>query len=167
MRPTQNKVKEALFNIIAGRVVDADFLDLYAGSGQIGIEALARGAKSATFVENSQKCMKVLRENLNFTNHESRVTSHAIQLPVSRAIPYLARNKRKFDLIFADPPYYKNEAKNCLLILDKYDIYKNTTIVIIEHFKKDILPNTLKSLKLSKIREYGDTFLTLYVRRDE
>jgi len=166
IRPTQDKVKQALFNMIGDKIIDADFLELYAGSGKIGIEALKRGAKSVTFVESSPKCMKVLKENVSkvFPDH-GLFPIHYSLLSVDRAILRLTEQGKKFDIIFMDPPYYKEEAKNSLIILDNYDIYTDTSHIYVEHFKKDILPNQLKSLNLCKVKAYGDTFLTLYLKK--
>ena len=120
IRPTQDKVRQAVFNILGdvnGKVV----LELFAGSGAFGIEALSRGAKSVTFVDNNFSCIQTIKSNL-----ESLDIPHSVyDLIRADAINVLARlgkQEEKFDIVFLDPPYYKGLAKKCLINIDNYDI---------------------------------------------
>lgn len=163
IRPTQDKVREAIFNIlgdVSGKVV----LELFAGSGAFGIEAISRGAKSATFVDNNFRCAQTIRSNL-----ESLDVPHSkydiIKTNALGVLPRLAKSEEKFDIIFMDPPYYKGMAKNCLINIDSYDIVSPVGLVIVEHFKKDALDAELERFLFLDERRYGDTLITIYERR--
>lgn len=132
-RPTLDQIKETLFNILQGYVENSEFLDLFAGSGQIGIEALSRSAKSATFVENSEEAIKCIRANLTKTKLEDR--ARILKKDVFNAINEF-ENSKQFDLIFIDPPYNTNLSKECLIRLSSSNIVKNNTLIIIEEDKK-------------------------------
>jgi 16S rRNA (guanine(966)-N(2))-methyltransferase RsmD len=160
VRPTTGKVKEALFNILQGRTNGATFLDLYAGTGAVGIEALRQGAAEAVFVEASKSCsqgIQKLIEQKGFTN-KSRI----IMKRVRPFIEWAERSETSFDIIFLDPPYHTDEIVEVLSALGESHIVRKKGLVIAEHFKKRHLPE--RSGKLQKIRDYtyGDSILTLY-----
>jgi len=159
-RPTADMVKESLFNIIAGAVEGALFLDLFAGTGSIGIEALSRGAYKAVFVEKSGVCCGIIKENLEFTklSHGALI----IKDNAGKAIESLAKESLKFDIIFLDPPYKKNLAAETLKIIVKNDIMKNTGVIIAERHTGDLLPDRLGDLAIARDQKYGDTVLTFY-----
>ena len=160
MRPTQDRVREAVFNILAdinGRRV----LDLFAGSGAFGIESISRGAQYVTFVENNFKCAQTIISNL--TSLEVPGSCYdIIKANALSIMPRLARAGNRFDLIFLDPPYYQDMAKKSLINIDTYDILTPVGLVVVEHFRKDILASGLKTLVLDKERRYGDTMITTY-----
>jgi 16S rRNA (guanine966-N2)-methyltransferase len=149
-----------LFNIIAPYIVGADVLDLFSGTGSIGIEALSRGANSAVFVDKSKECCTVIRENLNHTKLYDR--AEVYMSSYSEAIARLALEGRKFDLIILDPPYKKNFIQNTLKNLIDNDIIMNGTILIAEHHIDDKLPEREGRLSLAYSRKYGDTMLSFY-----
>ncbi len=160
MRPTPMRVKEALFNVLGNRIVGSSFLDLYAGSGQIGIEALSRGAKEVVFIDNHPSALRLIHANLGFLPSEE-----GLKIPrnnVLRAISSLSKEKKKFDIIFLDPPYQSRLAKNTLQALAKSDILKTTTLVIAEHYKSLDLEREINSLIQIRQERYGDTVLTFY-----
>ncbi|MBU4310026.1 16S rRNA (guanine(966)-N(2))-methyltransferase RsmD [bacterium] len=160
MRPTPMRVKEALFNILCNRVVGSSFLDLYAGSGQMGIEALSRGAKEVIFVDNHPSAIRLIRTNLGFLPYEK-----SPKIPrnnVLRVISSLSKEKKRFDIIFLDPPYESRLVKNTLQALAKSDILKITTLVIAEHHKSLNLDKEIGSLGRVRQERYGDTVLTFY-----
>ena len=160
MRPTPMRVKEALFNILGNRVVGSSFLDLYAGSGQIGIEALSRGAEEVIFVDNHPSAVRLIRTNLGFLHPEK-----SLKIPrnnVLKAISNLSRGKKRFDIIFLDPPYESRLVKNTLQALAKSDILKTPTLVIAEHHKSLDLDKEIGSLERVRQERYGDTVLTFY-----
>lgn len=164
IRPTQDKVRGAIFNIL-GDVSGKNVLELFAGSGAFGIEAISRGAKSVTFVDNNFRCAQTIRSNLeslgvNDSKYEI-IRANALSI-----LPRLARNEEKFDIIFLDPPYYKGIAKNCLINIDSYDIIAPVGLVIIERFKKDALDVELERLLFMDERRYGDTLITMYAVRN-
>lgn len=160
IRPTQDKVREALFNIL-GNINDRKALELFAGTGAFGIEAISRGANSVTFVDNNFRCCKTIRANLESLGvNESKY--NIIKTNALSAVPMLAKADEKFDIIFLDPPYYKELAKKCLININDYDIVSPIGLVIVEHFKKDALDVELERFVFVDERRYGDTLITIY-----
>ena len=160
MRPTPMRVKEALFNILGNRIVGSSFLDLYAGSGQIGVEALSRGAKEVIFVDNHPSAIRLIHANLGFLPSEE-----GLRIPrnnVLKAIDNLSKGKKRFDIIFLDPPYESRLVKNTLQALAKSDILKPPTLIITEHHKSLNLDREINSLIQIRQERYGDTILTFY-----
>lgn len=132
-RPTTDRVKETLFNILAPDLYDCCFLDLFAGSGGIGIEALSRGAKEAVFVEKNPKAAACIRENLMHTRLQER--GAVMQMDVSCSLKSL-EGKRKFDIIFMDPPYEKGLERQTLALLRGLHLLSEEGVVIIEAAKE-------------------------------
>lgn len=148
-RPTQDRTKETLFNVLQNEIPGAEFLDLFAGSGAIAIEALSRGAKHATLVENARKANECIKENLKFT----RFTEDAdlMEMDVFSALERL-KNNSKFDVVFMDPPYQLEAEPQILQVFNGMDsITEYTTIVIEAGLKRD----------LSFIEECGYTIVKL------
>jgi len=129
-RPTTDKIKETLFNILNPYLADADFLDLFAGSGAIGIEALSRGAKYAAFVENNKAALSCIRTNLKTTKLEEQAQIFA--LDALSAIRTLEISGKVFDVIFMDPPYNQLLEKQILLKLQDSNILYCDTIIVVE-----------------------------------
>lgn len=131
-RPTTDRIKETLFNMISPYICDCTFLDLFSGSGGIGIEALSRGAKEAVFVENNPQAMACIRENLIFT----KLDRQAVLMPsdVMTALRKLEGTKQ-FDYIFMDPPYNKMLEKQALEYLAESDLVTDDTVIIVEAAK--------------------------------
>lgn len=132
-RPTTDRIKETLFNILQDRIPGAYFLDLFAGSGQIGLEALSRGASYAVFVENGKKQGLCIEDNIRFTKFEEQ--SRLLKTDVSAAIGQL-EGRFTFDLIFLDPPYDSNGAESALSVLSRSSVVKPQALIIAEQ-KKD------------------------------
>jgi 16S rRNA (guanine(966)-N(2))-methyltransferase RsmD len=160
LRPTQGKVKEALFDIIRERISDSVFLDLYAGTGAVGIEALLQGASDTIFVEaskrNSQKIIRRI-EKFGFSDRADIVAKKVLSF-----IEWAQLNGLTFDIIFLDPPYNTDEITHVLSAIDGADILKEKGTVIAEHFKKTRLPAVLNRLRMVKDYKYGDTVLSFY-----
>lgn len=129
-RPTTDRIKETLFNMISYNLEHSSFLDLFSGSGAIGIEALSRGAKRAYFVENNRNALKCIDDNLKFT----KLKDEAIVLPMSfeSAIAKLDADKVFFDFVFMDPPYNKSLEKEVLRLLKNSSLIDSTSQLIIE-----------------------------------
>lgn len=159
-RPTSDRVKESLFNIISGYILNADVLDLYAGTGNLGIEALSRGAASAVFVDKRTGCVSVIRENLKSTGFFDR--AHIMAENVEISIKKLSNRGEKFDIIFMDPPYNKNYICQTLDILQNNDIIKMNGIIVAERDLKDNIPNEMGCIKLYRNQRYGDTVLSFF-----
>lgn len=164
MRPTSGRVKEALFNILGDLVVGCCFLDLFAGTGNIGIEALSRGAEVAVFVDNDIKNISVIKKNLAITGFES--CARVIHLDVEDALKLLGKEGCKFDLIFIDPPYLKGFETNTLAGIASHGLLKPEGKVIVESSKKDYLPRGVEDIKIIRQEKYGDTLLSFYVKND-
>lgn len=165
IRPTQDKVRQAIFNILGG-VNGKSVLELFAGSGAFGIEALSRGAKSAIFVDNNFRCTKTIKANLESLDVDDSKYSIIMSNALSVA-PRLAKREEKFDIIFLDPPYYKGMAKKCLINIDSYDIVTPVGLVLVEHFKKDALDVELERFLFLDERRYGDTIITILRKVNE
>ena len=128
-RPTTDKTKETLFNVMQFDVPDSYFLDLFAGSGQIGLEALSRGAQYAVFVENSRKAAACIEDNIKFTKFDKQ--SKLLTTDAVTAVRTL-EGKYKFDIVFMDPPYNKDLEKEVLTALADSDILKEDALIVVE-----------------------------------
>ncbi len=159
-RPTSDKVKESIFNIIATEIIDSNVLDVFAGTGSLGIEALSRGAKKAVFIDKSMDSCDIIRENLAHTKLADRAEIYSKDY--KSGIERLYRNGYKFDLIFLDPPYNKNFIQNTLKLVTKNDIISDDGIIVVEHSHSDGLPESCGKLKAVDTRKYGDTMITIY-----
>lgn len=160
VRPTTQKAKEALFNILGDKTKQAKVLDLFAGNGNIGIEALSRGAKEVVFVDNNFVCINAIKQGLRKLNFLS--VSNVIYSDFEKAVSFFSRKKEKFNIIFADPPYSQKFGEKILRKISRCDILSVDGLLIIEHFKKEILPSEAGNLILKQQKRYGDTILSLY-----
>lgn len=159
-RPTSDRVREALFSML-GDVAGAVVLDLYAGTGALGIEAISRGAARAVFVENARPAVASLRENLGALGLDPQ--AKVLAQPAARAVPDLAR-QGPFDLIFLDPPYAAlAEIPAMVAALEKAGAIGVEVRIVIEHATRDAAP-ALAGLIPEPTRAYGDTSLTIYAR---
>ena len=129
-RPTQDRTKETLFNVIGPDVYDSVFLDLFSGSGAIGIEALSRGAKKAYFVENNREALKYIESNLTFTKLKEDAV--VIKADVIETLKKLENDGLYFDIIFMDPPYNKELEKEVLIFLSKSALIDSCSMIIVE-----------------------------------
>jgi 16S rRNA (guanine966-N2)-methyltransferase len=160
VRPTSAKVREALASILSPVLENARMLDLYAGTGAVGIEALSRGAASVDFVENRPASLAVLKDNLRRLKLGERATIHSKD--IFRFIKQDAPHLDSFDIIFIDPPYHTDGMKKLLPLLGQGDIISPSGIMIIEHFHKMDLPERIGSCGKTRSARYGDTVLSFY-----
>lgn len=160
IRPTSDMVREALFDIFQARydIEGASFLDLYAGTGAVGIEALSRGAAKATFVEESPRTAQVIRANLTHTGLSSN--AQVILGDVLKTLPKLAQSGQTYDIIFMDPPYKGGLAEATLEEVIKLGLAKGT--VIAEYHAKYPLPDELDNFRCYKKARYGQKILKFY-----
>jgi len=156
-RPTTDRVKEALFSIIQFEIPTARVLDLFGGTGQLGIEALSRGAKSAVFVDAGEPACRLIRENLKRTKLESDA-----RIVRADYLDYLKRCKEKFDIIFLDPPYAEVFLENALKCIAEIDILQSGGIIIAERPLGKELPYEFEGFSRSKDYKYGNTLLAIY-----
>ncbi len=179
IRPTQDQVRAALFNILGAGVAGTRVLDLFAGSGAMGIEALSRGAAHATFVDQSPFCVRTIRTNLKNLMGSDPSGSQWGQTPLARfsvirsdaaaAIRKLAGEGLRFDWVILDPPYGGDLARKALNALGGYAIVSAAGWVVVEHDKRDSLPSEIEGeasrFVSQRIEPYGDTALTFYRRQ--
>ena len=158
-RPTQDRVKESLFNIIFDEVYDSNFLDLFAGSGAVGIEALSRGAEKVIFVENDFKALQVLKKNILLAKYEEASNIYSIDV-----LRYLRDVQNKFDIIFLDPPYMDNYYNKVLDLIIERDILVQNGLVIVESKKNTLFLQESSLFLMEKEKTYGKTTVT-YLRK--
>lgn len=160
LRPTSSKVREALFDILRNDIKGATFLDLYAGTGAVGFEALSRGASRACFVESDRAAAREISQYIGKMGLDEMTEVFA-----GTAERFLKRTEvaeMTFDIIFADPPYASDEIEKILPLIDIGEILTAGGCLIVEHPAKKTIASSCKNLKLSKIYKYGDTMVTLY-----
>lgn len=154
-RPTSDKVKEALFSIIQFDLADACFLDLFSGSGQMGIEALSRGAKRSVFVDMDKKAIDCINKNLKETGYTNKSYVHYGDVG-----GFLMSTKEKFDIVFLDPPYREDLINP---IFEKVtEVCKKNAIIICEVLEKQPLAENVNGFSLKRRYRYGKTELALY-----
>ena len=156
-RPTTDRVKEALFSIIQFEIPGAVVLDLFGGTGQLGIEALSRGAKNAVFVDAGEPACRLIRENLKRTKLE--VDAKVIR---SDYLDFLSRTREQFDIILLDPPYAEVFLENALKRITEIDILRSGGIIMAERPLGKELPWEFPGYERSKDYKYGKTLLTIY-----
>ena len=155
-RPTTESVKEALFSMIQFELEDKRVLDLFAGSGQLGIEALSRGARHCTFVENNKQAMKIAENNVSHCNLQDNA-----KFVLSDAVAFLSA-KNNFDIAFLDPPYKQGIIEKCLPKL--LPMMSDDGIVVCETSRDENLPESVSGWYADRVRNYGKTKLTIYRR---
>ncbi len=152
-RPTTDRIKETLFNMINSDLPDCKFLDLFAGSGAIGIEALSRGASNAVFIDNSYKSIECITENLKFTKFDNK--ARIIKSDVALALSRLDNEKEVYDIIFIDPPYGKDYEKSVIEMLYNSSLIDEYTTIILEaKIKTDYSYITNIGFEIKKVKQY-------------
>ena len=164
--PTQNLVRKAVFDLIGQDLTGLSFLDLFAGSGAMGLEAFSAGAREVVMVERDQKCVEVIQKNLEIFGltgpTEDGRWCRFLQADVFAAIKSLAGQKKRFDVVFFDPPYDEGLAKKTLKTLTGYDILHPNSVVIAECGKREGLPYAEHDFEVMTERKYGKSCLVLY-----
>lgn len=164
-RPTADRVKEAVFNVLGFRIADAVFLDLFAGTGNIGIEALSRGAASAIFVEKDRKAVQVIGDNLVSCKLESKGQIYPVDC--FKALKIFNEKRMQFNLVFLDPPYKLFVIDELLQIIANTDLLIHKSIVIAETAPETELISQVNNLKKVRENRYGDTKITYYQLDEE
>ena len=160
-RPTPDRVREALFSILYDRATDARVLDLFAGTGALGIEALSRGAARAVFVEQDLPTASLVRKNVQAVGFGDR--AKLLALPAARAIAELARGGDTFDLVFLDPPYDDGLLGPTMALLAASPIIATDAMVVCEHRSSDAPPEAPPTFALEDTRRYGEVSMSFYV----
>lgn len=154
-RPTADRIKESLFNILGYSIIDTTILDLFSGTGNLALESLSRGATSAICVDYDIHSIKVIKANIELTKMQQRCST--MKADIHKAILRLANQGTTFDIIFADPPYGKELGNQTLELLSQYPILKENGLVIIEHGADDFLPEALGAFSRVRHKSYGAT----------
>ncbi len=158
IRPTQDKVRKAIFDIL-GDLSGLTFLELYAGSGAVGFEALSRGIAELTMVECDHNSILAIKKNMELLKVSA---CNLYYLEAEKVVKLLARDKKTFDIIFFDPPYNKEISKKILQTLECYDILAPNGLIVAQHPKTELLPKDSLSFSLIKEAKYGDTWLSIF-----
>lgn len=159
-RPTTDKVKESIFNIVQFDIEGRKVLDLFAGTGQLGIEALSRGAEKCVFVDQSREAVKVIQENVGMTGFENRS-----RVVAGDAVSFLTSCREKFGLAFLDPPYATDLLEKTLLKMSEIDIIAENGIIVCESALDKVLPALPAPYEKGRDYRYGKIKLTVYHRR--
>ena len=160
IRPTTEKVKEAVFSIIAGNLEDAVCVDLFAGTGNLGLEALSRGAKKCYFGDNSRESLDLIKRNIAMCRAEDR--SRVMPGDFEKVLARLGEKDEKIDIFFLDPPYREGLYDKCFELIREYDLLAEEGIIIAEHNVKDVLCEEICGFQLIKERTYGTVAITIY-----
>ena len=167
-RPIQDRTKESLFNILSGVIPGSRVLDMYAGTGAIGIEALSRGAMSCIFVENNRSAIEVITKNLEATKLQDK--AQVVLYDVFDVVPYLEKNKIEVEIVFASPPYplvekdsYRDKLLNLFSLMCSNHIIQPEGLIMLQHRKTDFeIPQETICLELFDTRTYGDTQFSFF-----
>lgn len=154
-RPTADRIKESLFNILGTFVYDRQVLDMFSGTGNLALEALSRGAKRAVMVDMSPESISVIKFNAAHTKLTDR--ADIVRADIFSAVKKFHQNKAKFDIIFCDPPYHKDLCMKSLKILHEYPVLTKDGIIVMEHAVEDILPENYEEFSLLRRQKYGST----------
>jgi 16S rRNA (guanine966-N2)-methyltransferase len=161
IRPSSDYLRESIFNILKGTVEEAVVLDLYAGTGSLGLEALSRGATFAVFVDNHPQSIKILERNVVNCSLEDRsaILKRDVLL---RGLGFLRATQRVFDLVFADPPYAKGFAERTVALLDNCPYISKGARIVVEHSIAESLPEKGTRLERTGQRQYGKALVSFY-----
>ena len=166
-RPTSDRLKETLFDILQSRISAGQFLDCFAGSGAIGIEALSRGAAFVVLIESLPEATGVIRTNLRALGHEVSPRVELLRHRVDVALKILGRRKKKFDIVFLDPPYAaEKEYLQVFMAVQNYELLGPGALVVAQHSK--FIPLVGRQGSLARIRavRQGDSILSLFEMRE-
>lgn len=158
-RPTMNRVKESMFASIQEYINDSLVLDLFSGSGSLGIEAISMGAKKCYFVDNGREILNILRKNINNLNIEEKST--IINRDYREALLYFKNNNIKFNIILVDAPYKMNVMNEVIDLVNKYDLLYDGGILVLE-YSTDKLLDSYGNLKLLKSKKYNEKYVNIY-----
>ena len=160
IRPTMDKVKESIFGMIQGLIPESVCLDLFAGTGSLGIEALSNGAKYVYFIDEMKNAINIIKTNIDKIKDENSTIIHSNYTSI---IKKFNENNLKFDIIFIDPPYGKIKIKTVIDNIIKYDLLNEGGILVCE-YEDENLEEEYDYLKLIKYRKYGKTHISIYKR---
>ncbi len=159
LRPTSDRVKESIFNILRGQIEGRAVLDLFAGTGNLGIEALSRGANKVVFVDKDKRALRLIQRNVAQFGLAER--SEVLPIDANRAIGLLKQRRILFDLIFMDPPYEQGLIERTLTKLNSHPIYHKDSVLVVEHHRRELLSAAASGWDLIRQRQMGDTVVSI------
>lgn len=165
IRPSLQIVRKSIFDSLGEEVKEARILDLFAGAGSLGLEALSRGSQEVTFVDKNRKVIKNLRENANLLGFHKQ--TRLVNADAIKSLHRLWKNGIEYDIVFADPPYTSNLVSKTVEALAVCDILRTGGVMIIEHPKHIDLPSKIGSLMLWKMKEFGETHVSFFRKHKE
>lgn len=160
IRPTTDYVRELVFNILAGGLRGAAVLDLFAGTGSLGIEAISRGAERAVFVEKDPGAIRILGRNISACRLQDVTT--VLRRDVRRGLGFLKSFDRPFDVVFLDPPYNKGLAEQSVRFLDRSEAISDHASIVLEHSSRESVPDKVARFALADRRRHGITLVSFY-----
>lgn len=160
VRPTTDMVKESIFNIIQNDVIGSKFLDLFAGSGAIGIEAISRGADIVVFADNNKESINIIKQNLQMLKEDAQVIFGDYEYTLSRL------KNTKFDIIFLDPPYENKNIENILQKIKENNVLEESGIVIFESLYDKNFDKNVSGYNIIKSKKYGITAIDIYEAKE-
>lgn len=160
IRPTADRVRETVFNVLGQHLDGLSVLDLFAGTGALGLEALSRGARSAVLVDSGREALGLCRENAAALGMSA--LAEVLAQSVESAVPSLGKAGRKFDLVFIDPPYALKVGASTAQAVAEAGLLETGGRVIVEHSKHEVLPERLGSLERRDVREFGETRVSIF-----
>ncbi len=167
IRPPLDQLKQSVFNMLAGEIGGKKVLDLFAGTGSFGLEALSRGAEEATFVDSSFKACRLLRENLKILQQEEKAT--VLCRKVNDTLTDFSQENRKFDIAFVDPPFAANLCQKTLEKLMEGKLLAHQALVIVHHHQNERVESEWENLQLVRRRKFGDNLVSilLYTQQEQ
>jgi 16S rRNA (guanine966-N2)-methyltransferase len=159
-RPTSGRVRESIFSILSSEVPNRHVLDLFAGTGAMGLEALSRGAASACFTDNTQKNLSVIRENIRRCRQEKHCRLFCRD--ILKNLYFLQAQKERFDLVFIDPPYQQQMAAKVLENLMHSHALAPDAKIVLEHSRTEKIPENIPDLEMKDQRRYGKSFVSFF-----
>ena len=164
-KPTLDRVKEAMFSMLTFETPGATVLDLFSGSGSLGIEALSRGAESAVFCDKDKECTGIIEENLRFTKLADKAT--VMRGDFSDNLKILSEKGKKFTLVILDPPYRQGLEQEAVKLIEKYSLFTGNTTILTEHAFDDKMPDKIGIFEKIKEKKYGTVGVSLYKVSEE
>lgn len=165
VRPTADRVKESLFNIIGSKIIEADIVDLFAGTGNLGLESWSRGARKITFIDESKESLRLVESNIAKCRAQADCT--VIKGNAVNIIERLYRQKLSFDFAFCDPPYNKGWIQKIITAITAYPILKNGGYLVVERAQHEIIENLPEVLEIVRSEKYGETYIDFICYNDK
>lgn len=164
-RPTSDRVKESLFNIISKKMRDSTVLDLFAGSGNLGLESISRGAEKCTFVENNKVAYKTLKENIDLLKFQDMSETYFQE--AFTTLKTLHMLNKKYDIIFLDPPYGKGLIESSINEINNLELLNNEGIIISEYDAEDNVPDSIGEIKIYRTESYGRIKISFWTKEEK